>query len=103
MRKQSTVIHRMPLTQARIHLGQLVRRVHLGKEYFILEKDGIPVVGIMDADELEDYLELRDLTVQSRIRKSTTEFRSGKSRTARTLLAELQSKGKTARSARRSR
>ena len=45
----------MPITKARINLGAVVRRVHLNKEYIILEKGGIPVVGLMDADELEDY------------------------------------------------
>jgi hypothetical protein len=30
-----------------------------------VEKDRIPVIGIMDADELEDYLELRDPMVRS--------------------------------------
>ena len=41
--------------KARINLGQVVRRVVRKTEYFILEKDGIPVAGIMGADELEDY------------------------------------------------
>jgi len=49
-----TVVHRIPLTKARIHLGQVVRRAHVNREYFILEKDGIPVVGIMHVDDLED-------------------------------------------------
>ena len=61
MSKPSTaILNRMPITKARINLGQLAKRAHLNNEYFILEKDGIPVIGIMDADELEDYLELRD-------------------------------------------
>ena len=50
------IVHRIPLTRARINLGQVVRRAHLDREYFILEKDGIPVVGIMHVDDLEDYL-----------------------------------------------
>ena len=50
----------IPITQARINLGSLVQRIHLNKEYFILEKDGIPVAGLMDIDEFEDYLELKD-------------------------------------------
>ena len=45
-------INRLPITKARINLGQIARRAHNGKEYFILEKDGIPVIGIMAADEL---------------------------------------------------
>jgi hypothetical protein len=37
----------------------VVKRVHLNGGYFILEKDGIPVAGIMGAAELEDYLKLQ--------------------------------------------
>ena len=79
------------MTEARINLGQLAKRAHVNKEYFILEKDGIPVIGIMDADELEDYLELRDPKVTAQIRKSTQEYLAGHSRPAEELLAELKS------------
>ncbi len=87
--KNTTMIHRIPITKARINLGQLVRRVHVNKEYFILEKDGIPVAGIMGADELEDYLELRNPAVKREIRESVKEYRQGKTREASTFLAEL--------------
>ena len=63
-------VSRLPITKARINLGQIARRAHNGNEYFILEKDGIPVIGIMAADELEDYLELRDPKVKSSIAAS---------------------------------
>ena len=66
-KKTIPMLYRLPLTKARINLGQVVRRVRLNKEYFILEKDGIPVVGIMDADEMEDYLELRDPAIKRQI------------------------------------
>ena len=79
----------MPITQARVNLGAVVRRVHLNKEYIILEKGGIPVVGLMDADELEDYLEVHDPKVQRFIRKSHEEYLAGKGRPAEQLLAEL--------------
>ena len=36
------MVHYLPITKARINLGQVVRRVVRNKEYFILEKDGIP-------------------------------------------------------------
>ena len=80
----------MPITKARVNLGAVVRRVHLNKEYIILEKGGIPVVGLMDADELEDYLEVHDPKVQAQIEKSTQAYLAGKSRPAREFLAELQ-------------
>lgn len=77
------------MTKARNNLGALVKRVHHNKEYLILEKDGVPVVGIMDIDEFDDYLELNDPKVKRDIRKSTEEFRAGEGRPAREFLAEL--------------
>ena len=87
--KTAIMIHRLPLTKARINLGQVVRRAHVNKEYFILEKDGIPVVGIMDADELEDYLELKDQKVRRQIEKSNEDIRTGRVRAAGELLTEF--------------
>jgi len=93
-------VQRLPITQARLHLGDLVRRVHLNKEYLILEKDGVPVAGLMDIEEFEDYLELRDPKVQAHIQKSHRDYVSGKSRPAEKLLEELR-KGKRAKAMRR--
>ena len=86
--KTATVVHRIPLTKARHNLGAVIKRVHVNKEYFILERDGIPVAGLMDADELEDYLEARDPKLQKQIRKSN-EDRAGRTRPIEELLAEL--------------
>jgi len=88
------MIKTIPITQARYNLGALAKRVHLNKEYFILEKDGIPVVGMMDADELEDYLELRDPKVQRHIEKSHRDYLAGRSRPATDLLAEIRGEKK---------
>lgn len=90
LKKLLPVVQRLPLTQARINLGALVKRVHLNKEYFILEKDGIPVAAIMDVDEFEDYLELQDPKVRAIIKKGHQEYLAGKSRPAEELLRELQ-------------
>jgi PHD/YefM family antitoxin component YafN of YafNO toxin-antitoxin module len=88
------VVHRLPLTKARVNLGQVVKRVHVNKEYFILEKDGIPVAGIMGAEELEDYLELQDPKVREHIRKSREEFVAGKGRPMNEFLLERAAKKK---------
>ena len=84
------MVHHIPITKARVNLGQVVRRVHVNKEYFILEKDGIPIAGIMGADELEDYLELRDPAVRKLIAASHEDFLAGKTRPAEALLGEIQ-------------
>jgi PHD/YefM family antitoxin component YafN of YafNO toxin-antitoxin module len=80
------MVTKIPITKARINLGALVKRVHLNKEYIILEKDGIPIAGMMDIDEFEDYLELQDPKVRAHIRKSHQEYLAGKSRPAEELL-----------------
>lgn len=89
MKRTPPVVHRIPLTQARINLGQIVKRAHLNKECFVLEKDGIPIAGIMDVDDLEDWLELQDPKMQKQIAEGYREYRQGKARPARDFLAEL--------------
>jgi len=84
------MVHRLPITKARINLGAVAKRAFLDGDYFILEKDGIPVAGIMGAEEMEDYLELRDPKVREHIRKSHEEFLAGEHRSGEDLLTELQ-------------
>ena len=83
------VITSIPITKARANLGELVKRVHLNQEYFILEKDGVPIAGLMNINDFEDYLELRDPQVWKDIRKSYQEYLAGKGRPAEELLSEL--------------
>ena len=77
-----TVVHRIPITQARVNLGAVVKRVHNNREYFILEKDGIAVAGLMGADELEDYLELQDAAIRRQIEESNEDIRARRTRPA---------------------
>ena len=88
-RDKKRIVKRLPITDARRHLGEVVKKVRIDKDYFILEKDGIPVAGIMDIDEFEDYLELRDAGIKKQIRKSYDEYKRGKARSARDFLREI--------------
>ncbi len=93
-----TIVRRLPLTKARVHLGQVVRRAHTNREFFILEKDGIPVVGLMHVDDLEDYLEMQNRSVKEQIKTSAAEYRRGAARNASEFLAELKApRGKSRR------
>jgi len=96
-----SMVRTIPITQARINLGALVKRVHLTKEYVILEKDGVPIAGVMDIDEFEDYLELRDPKVRAHIQKSFEEYRAGKGRPAEELLREIRAGRQKPQGARR--
>lgn len=88
-RPATPVVNRLPITKARINLGRLAKRAHLNGEYFVLEKDGIPVIGIMDADELEDHLEIRNPKIKRQITLSNADIQAGRTRPAGELLAEL--------------
>jgi hypothetical protein len=96
-KKPKSKVTTIPITKARVNLGALVRRVHLNKEYVILEKGGIPVVGLMDADEMEDYLEIHDQEIRELIRLSNEDIRSGRTRPARELLGGSQVRPKSRR------
>ena len=74
------MVHRVPLTKARINLGQIARRAHFNNECFILEKNGIPIAGIMDIDDMEDWLELQDPEMQKQIAEGYKEYRQGRTR-----------------------
>jgi PHD/YefM family antitoxin component YafN of YafNO toxin-antitoxin module len=83
---KTAMVHHLPITKARVNLGQLVKRVHVNKEYFILEKDGIPIAGLMGADELEDYLELQDPKIRRAIQESNADIKAGRVMPAEDLL-----------------
>ena len=94
MKKTMSMVHRVPLTKARVNLGQIARRAHLNKEYFILEKNGIPIAGIVDIDDLEDWLELQDPEMQEQIAEGDQEYRQGKTKPLDDFLAELHAEKK---------
>ena len=88
-KKTKPSVYHIPITRARINLGQVVRRVHTNKECFILEKDGIPVAGIIDVDELEDYLELQDPKVAKQVQKGYAAYNRGEGRNLDEFLTEI--------------
>ncbi len=89
IKPKTSLVHRLPITKARINLGQVVRRVNVNKEYFILEKDGIPVAGILGADELEDYLELQNPKARRAIQQSNLDIVAGRTKPAEDLLPKV--------------
>ena len=103
-KSNATKVRHLSIAEARANLGKIAKHAHLNGEYFFVGEDGAPVIGIMDAEELEDYLELRDPTVQREIQRSNEEYLAGKSRPFEEFLSELPSgKSKKSKSRRRKR
>jgi len=97
-------VRRVSIAEARANLSKIAKHAHVNGEYFFVGRQGAPVLGIMNAEEMEDYLELRDPKVQREIQKSNEEYLAGKSRPFEEFLAELDgSKGKRVKSRRRPR
>ncbi len=83
------MVTRIPITKARINLGAVVKRAHLNGEYFLLEKDGIPIAGIMAAEEFEDYLERKSPEVKKSIAQSRIDQTAGRVRPLSAFIKEL--------------
>jgi prevent-host-death family protein len=94
MAERARKVSRLSATEAKIRFGELIRRVQLGKEYIIVERDGLPVLGILDADELEDYLDLHDETLKTQIRQGYREYQAGKTKPVEQVLAKVRALGK---------
>jgi len=88
------MIRNIPITKARVNLGEVVKRVHLDKDSFILEKGGIPVAAILDIDEFEDWLETKDPELKEQIRQGYEEYKKEKVVPLDKFLAKIQAKKK---------
>lgn len=86
------MVTKIAITKARINLGDIVKRAKLNNEYFILEKDGFPVAGIMDIDEFEDYLDVNNLKEKEEIKKGYAEYKTGKVKSVDKFLKNLKNK-----------
>lgn len=85
----TTIATTIPITKARINLGSIVKRASVDGEYFILEKDGYPVAGIMGIDEFEDYLDANDPVIKKEIKQSYEDYKAGRVRPVAEILKEL--------------
>lgn len=50
----------IPATKAHREFGDLIRRAFSGREHFIVEKDGLPVVAIISMLEYEELMKDRE-------------------------------------------
>ena len=86
------MVKTISVTKARINLEEVIKRVHLNKDSFVLEKGGIPVAAILDIDEFEDWLEMKDPKIKEQIRRGYEEYKKGKTVTLDKFLSKIQAK-----------
>ncbi len=88
------MVKTIPITKARVNLAEVVKRVHLDKDSFVIEKGGIPVAAILDIDEFEDWLETKDPGLKDQIRQGYEEYKKGKAVPLDKFLSQIQVKKK---------
>ena len=91
------MVHHIAITKARTNLGQVVRRARVNGECFILEKDGIPVAGIMNVDDMEDWLELQDPGMRKQIAAGYAEYQRGETTSLDEFLTDARGPKRAAR------
>ncbi|CAG0942858.1 hypothetical protein ANRL1_01103 [Anaerolineae bacterium] len=47
-------------TEVQRQFGQVIRRTYLGREHFIVQKDGLPVAAIISMKEYQDFIRERE-------------------------------------------
>ena len=59
-----------------------------------IEKGGIPVAAILDIDEFEDWVEMKDSKIKEQTRRGYKDYKKGKTIPLDKVLSKIQSKGK---------
>lgn len=72
LRQKKSAPVTIPATMAHRQFGELIRRVYSGQEYFIVEKDGLPVAAILSMAEYEVFIQHQ---AEQERQKSVEEFR----------------------------
>jgi prevent-host-death family protein len=89
-REKRPMIHIMPATQARVHFGEVLKRVHSGREHVIVEKDGLEIAAILGRTDYEEYRRLLALRQLEELNKALNREMQKKGITEQEALAELE-------------
>lgn len=74
--------------EATRELPNIVEKLHSGN-FVILQKNGRLVAGILNANDMEDFLELQNLSLKRQIKDGYREFKKNKTVSGRLFLQSL--------------
>jgi prevent-host-death family protein len=72
-REKKFMVNTVPATKARIHFGEILKRVHSGREQLIIERDGLPIAAIVSYADYERYRESLALSHLSQLSRMVSE------------------------------
>ncbi len=88
-REKKPMVRVMPATKARIHFGEVLKRVHSGREHVIVEKDGLEVAAILSRADYEQYRRLLALQQLEELNRAVSREMQAKGISEEQALADL--------------
>ncbi len=88
-KENQTVVKIIPATEARVHFGEVLKRVYSGREQIIVEKDGLEVAAIVSRADYEQYRRLLALVRLEELNKAVNREVQVKGITEEQALADL--------------
>ena len=79
MKRKTNPTKKVPALQARTRFGEILKNVQSGQARYLVEKGGIPVAGIISAEEFQRLIEEREARFQiiDEIRSGLPSVREG--------------------------
>jgi prevent-host-death family protein len=87
--KTKAKVSTIAATEARIHFGDVLRRVHNNHEQLIVEKDGLPVAAILSHAEYEEYRRLMAAQLFDELSKAANRMAQAEGYTEEKALADV--------------
>lgn len=88
-RAKRTHAHTIPATKARIHFGELLKRVYKNGEHLTIEKDGLPVAILLSHAEYEQLRRSAALRELEELNQSVNRAMQAQGITEEQALADL--------------
>ena len=85
------MVKTLSIQEAKDKLPGIVEKLRSG-DFVVVEKQGKPIAGIVDFEDMEDFLELNNAPLQKQIQGGYREFKTGKAVHARVFLKTLKHK-----------
>ena len=89
-RGAKSTVTTLPATEVRQHFGEMLRRVHTGREQLVVEKDGLPIAAIMSHAEFEEYRRMKALDSLERLGRAVGQDLEAKGMSEEQALADLE-------------
>jgi prevent-host-death family protein len=87
--REKRLAQTIPATKARIHFGELLKRVYKNGEHLTIEKDGLPIATLLSHTEYEQLMRLAALRELDGLNRSVHREMRAKGITEEQALADL--------------